>query len=475
MRSARSGSSAFGIVAGAAIVASSIGLLGVSTAAEASTVTTADVTTASAAAPSVCGQPPATTSAARSVPAGRSVLVLDAVSLSSSKGPKSKPTATATAKSTATATAKATAAATATATAKATASAKATATAKATSSATPKATSSATATPKATNSATATPKATSSATATPKATDSATATPSSSASPSPSTSASPSPSPTNSGSKSPSPSPSPTSSSPSVQLCLEVQAITTKSGVHPGGTASYAIWVWPAGGAASGVTVTISSKAASKDVAPKFTVCPTVSGRTCKVGGIAKGTSDELQATAAVPSSIAAGKDITLTATAKAGDATAPPAADAGLKVTAKPSSKHSPSPSPTPTPSSSSTGSGLGATLPAGILPTVPLTTTEGPSLGELPGPTTSAGSPGGLFPTVSPQPAASPSPYSAVLPKARDVRVTDAAATFPFSTRLVGGELVGLAVLAAALAIAIVRFSLRRPRPQHGKDAAS
>ena len=429
MRSARSGSSAFGIVAGAAIVSSSIGLLGVSTAAEASTLNTADVTTASAAAASVCGQPPATTSAARSVPVGRSVLVLDAVSLSSSRGPKSKPTATATAK--------------------------------ATSSATPSST----------------PKATSSATATPKATNSATATPSSSASPSTSssTSASPSPSPTSSGSKSPSPSPSPTSSSPSVQLCLEVQAITTKSGVHPGGTASYAIWVWPAGGAASGVTVTISSKAASKDVTPKFTVCPTASGRTCTVGGIAKSTSDELQATAAVPSSIAAGKDITLTATAKAGGATAPPAADAGIKITAKPSPKHSSSPSPTPTPSSSSTGSGLGATLPAGILPTVPLTTTEGPSLGELPGPTTSAGSPGGLFPTVSPQPAASPSPYSAVLPKARDVRVTDAAATFPFSTRLVGGELVGLAVLAAALAIAIVRFSLRRPRPQHGKDAAS
>ena len=112
---------------------------------------------------------------------------------------------------------------------------------------------------------------------------------------------------------------------------------------------------------------------------------------------------------------------------------------------------------------------------MPAGTLPTVPLTTTENPTLGELPGPTTSAGSPGGLFPTVSPQPSASPNPYSAVLPNARNVRVTDAAATFPFSTRLIGGELVGLAVLAAALAIAIVRFSLRRPRPAHGKDAAS
>ena len=244
--------------------------------------------------------------------------------------------------------------------------------------------------------------------------------------------------------------------------------------MHPGGKASYAIWVWSAGGPASGVSVTISGKAASKDLTPKFTVCPTASGRTCKVGGIAKGTSDELQATAAVPSGAATGANITLTATAKASDATAPPAADAAIKITAKPS-KHRSSPSPTPTPTSSSAGSGLGATLPPGILPAVPLTTTENPSLGELPGPTTSAGSPGGLFPTVSPQPSARPSPYSAVLPDARNIRVTDAAATFPFSTRLIGGELVGLAVLAAALAIAIVRFSLRRPRPAHGKDASS
>jgi hypothetical protein len=244
--------------------------------------------------------------------------------------------------------------------------------------------------------------------------------------------------------------------------------VTTKSNLHAGGTATYAIWVWPAGGKATGISVKISSKVAAKAVTPKFTVCPTASGPTCTVGGIGKGSSDELQATVAVPKGTAAGRDAILTATAKASNASAPPAAGAAIKITAKPSATHSPSPTPTPTTSSST---GIGATLPAGILPSVdPLAT-----IGELPNPTTSAGSPGGLFPTVSPQPSASPSPYSAVLPNARGVRVTDAAATFPFSTRLVGGELVGLAVLAAALAIAIVRFSLRRPRPQHGKDAAS
>ena len=446
MKSARSGSSAFGVIASAALVSSGIvgSLLGSGTAAEAATV--------SAAAPNVCGQPPARTSAARSVPAGQTAIVLDAISLSSAKTPKPKATESSTAKSSSSPSASASASQSATA--------KATASATASSSATPKATATATTTPKATNSASATPSSSASA--------------SSSSSASPSSSASASPSPSSTGSSSASPSPSPTGSSPSVQLCLEVQPVTTKSGVHPGGTGSYAIWVWPAGGAASGVTVTISGKVASKAVTPKFTVCPTASGRTCKVGGIAKGTSDELQATIAVPSGTA-GKQAVLTATSDASDAAAPPAADAAIKITAKPSASHSPSPSPTPTPTPTSTGTGVGATLPAGILPTVPLAVVPGATLGELPAPTTSAGSPGAVFPTVSPQPSASPSPYSAVLPNARGVRVTDAAATFPFSTRLVGGELVGLAVLAAALAIAIVRFSLRRPRPQHGKDAAS
>ena len=57
------------------------------------------------------------------------------------------------------------------------------------------------------------------------------------------------------------------------------------------------------------------------------------------MGGIAKGTSDELQATVAVPSGTAAGRNAILTATAKASDASAPPAADAAIKITAKPSS----------------------------------------------------------------------------------------------------------------------------------------
>jgi hypothetical protein len=257
-----------------------------------------------------------------------------------------------------------------------------------------------------------------------------------------------------------------------------VQAITTKSGVHPGGTASYAIWVWPAGGAASGVSVTISARVAGKGVTPSFTVCPTASGRTCNVGGIAKGTSDELQAKVAVPKSTAGGRQVVLSATAKSSDATAPPLASASITVAANPTRSHSASPSPAPTtpaagtsgPGTSGLGTtGLGTPLPAGILPTLPGQTSSGALL-QLPSP---LNSPGGLFPKVPPGSTPSPTPYSAILPNARDVKVTDAGATFPFSTRLIGGEIVGLAVLAAALTIAIVRFSLRRPRPQHSRDS--
>ena len=43
---------------------------------------------------------------------------------------------------------------------------------------------------------------------------------------------------------------------------------------------------------------------------------------------------------------------------------------------------------------------------------------------------------------------------------------------ASFPLDKRLIGGQLIGLAVLAAAVTIAVARLSLRRPRPQHSKD---
>jgi hypothetical protein len=90
---------------------------------------------------------------------------------------------------------------------------------------------------------------------------------------------------------------------------------------------------------------------------------------------------------------------------------------------------------------------------LPPGVLPSA--------RLPLLPAPVTN---PGLAFPKVSPGPDSSTS--------ASVIRVSDVSASFPLDTRLVGGQLIGLAVLAAAVTIAVARLSLRRQRPQHSKD---
>ena len=43
---------------------------------------------------------------------------------------------------------------------------------------------------------------------------------------------------------------------------------------------------------------------------------------------------------------------------------------------------------------------------------------------------------------------------------------------AGLPLDVRLIGGQIIGLAVLAAAVTIAVARLSLRRQPPKHGED---
>ena len=85
------------------------------------------------------------------------------------------------------------------------------------------------------------------------------------------------------------------------------------------------------------------------------------------------------------------------------------------------------------------------------------------------LPSPAADAG---GLFPTVGP---ATPGASAGSLPNARGVQVTEVSDSFPLGTRLLGGQVLSLAVLAAALVIVIARLSLREPRTQPGKDPPS
>src|ERR1022692_1319951 len=156
-------------------------------------------------------------------------------------------------------------------------------------------------------------------------TPSKTPTPTPSKTPTPTPSKTPTPTPT----RSKTPTPTPTASAPPVRMCVSVQAVTT--GVQPGGPDIYAIWVWPSGGQARGITVPASAKVTAA-IPPRFSACRSASGATCTLGTLAADQADELLATVAVPKTAKTGQHATLTATAKAtGATTATPASASAL------------------------------------------------------------------------------------------------------------------------------------------------
>jgi hypothetical protein len=227
----------------------------------------------------------------------------------------------------------------------------------------------------------------------------------------------------------------------------------SKSKVHPGGTASYAIWVWSTGAAAHGVTVVATIGTVAHVAAPRYSVCSQHSGDVCTIGTLPTGQSDELVADVNVGAAAAAGKKITLTATAKGTKATSFRAA-ATIDITAAPKAPPAPS--------------DPGSTLPAETVPPLPFNTLSGGST------LTSPTDPSGLFPTVSPSPTSSA--VSSASEQKKDPKQSDAktvSAILPLNSRLIGGQLAGLVVLATAIAIAIARLSLRTPRPHDGGGA--
>jgi hypothetical protein len=215
------------------------------------------------------------------------------------------------------------------------------------------------------------------------------------------------------------------------------------STVHPGGTASYKIFVWSTGAESDAASVTVGITKVADVAAPGFTVCAQPSGDVCTVGDLLTSQSDELVAAAKVGGSASAGEKITLTATARASKATSFHA-KATIDVVASTSGSTSPSENA----GDSLPGTSV-STLPDGGL-TSPVSTTN----------------PSGLFPTVA--------PASGAKGKARKTQTANDAdivsSTLPLNSRLIGGQLAGLTVLAAAIAIAIVRLSLRTERPHNG-----
>jgi hypothetical protein len=242
---------------------------------------------------------------------------------------------------------------------------------------------------------------------------------------------------------------------------VSVQPLASSAHVQAGHEAGFVVWVWSAKATSKAVSVSLRLAQARHVKAPHFTVCPSAANAACAIGTLPAGQADELQAAAFVQKAATAGEQVELTATASGTGAKSDHAAGS-VVVTAAPS----PSPSPTPTPGTS-TPATSGVTLPP---VTVPPTSGTGVSLGD----------PTNLFPTISPSPS-TPSPGTSSLgfptpkPKKQTARLATTSAIVPLDPRLIGGQLAGLAVLAGAIAIAIARLSLRKPRPQDGPDSQS
>jgi hypothetical protein len=206
------------------------------------------------------------------------------------------------------------------------------------------------------------------------------------------------------------------------------------------------IWVWSTKAAAKGVSVQTKVAAATAIRTPTYVVCPHTRGTTCKVGRLALGQIDELQVKVRVGPHAALGGLVRLTSKVTGDKADSFTGSASDLIVAA-----------PT-TPGSS-------VTLPSTTLPAIS-------------GTGVSPTDPSGLFPTVSTTP--SPGSSNLGLPGVKShgtTRVTEDAATVPLDTKLIGGQLAGLAVLAGAVTIAIARLSLRtrQPQPQSGSSSAA
>jgi hypothetical protein len=249
----------------------------------------------------------------------------------------------------------------------------------------------------------------------------------------------------------PTPTPSSTTTPPpTATLCLTVQTLGGSNTVQPGTTVHYAIWVWLSSGTG---TAKVSVAASPSSVKPSFTVCQPTGKTTCKVSGLTVGAPAEAQVKLRAAKDLA-GRDIKLNVTATSDQATNTATASDKIEVASK--KKHS---SPTPTPTPTNAGTGDGYTPPAGDGGAYPGVSNPNPT-GNL----------GSEFPQVSPSPNAAPS-----APGHKDqhqVSVTDLSAGLPLDVRLIGGQVVGLAILAAAVTIAIARLSLRKQPARHGDD---
>lgn len=242
---------------------------------------------------------------------------------------------------------------------------------------------------------------------------------------------------------------------PSVaQLCVKVQTYPSASTtVSAGGTASFIVWVWSTGATSTNVSVRASVTAASYLGAPSYAICPSASAATCTIASLPVGQLFELLVSVPVSAAAPSAANVAFTAAASANSAL--PFSASATEVVAALSS--------TVPPSSS--------TLSSSSIEVPPLV-----ELPPIPGTGVTPINPSQLFPTVNP----SAGTGKLGLPGARSrsaVHAATVSSTVPIDARLIGAQLVGLAVLAGAVTIAIMRMSVRRrlPSPDPAASAES
>lgn len=212
---------------------------------------------------------------------------------------------------------------------------------------------------------------------------------------------------------------------------------------HPGGTVTYSIWVWSTVKSQQ-VSASVSGSGQGVDK-PKFTLCPADHKMTCSVGSLPAYQALELLVTDHIRKKATPGEQIGFTvviqgaAQSSAGEALSP--AEAAVStVLGQPNPSTTLLPPPT-----------VGGSIP-GTDPGLPGTTVTPP------------GNITSMFPVVTPTPTPSASDRQS---KRNVTKATSTASSLPLDPRLIGGQLGGLAVLAAAVTMVVARLSLRTPQP--------
>lgn len=239
-----------------------------------------------------------------------------------------------------------------------------------------------------------------------------------------------------------------------VSLCVAIQPGQTS--VERGQAALWTVSAWTKNGNLPAATIRLVAVPASLSAQFSFG-CGTQDGTaSCDLGEVASESAPrETQAQVTVPATATTVTSVELQVTASTAHMPKDPVVSATIPVTAPPAPGGGGGTGPTP--NTTTTPLGVG-----------PLPFVDTPSATLSPG-----GNAGGLFPTITPSPGSSPGGTTGEQ-KASGRTVANTSA-LPQGAPIVGGQLIGLGVLALAFVLAVTRLSVRRRPATNGSSDAT